>query len=135
MQKGFGSILGLCIMVILLFLGTGLFLISQNEQRMANDFVAGMQAQNLAEAGVQEGLVFLKKDSDLFYRAKNGLLDNDSILKSQTENFDEGNYEVYMTSADEQLLVMSIGHVGKIKAQIVVYLQLKNDEFEIVRYE
>jgi len=40
-----------------------------------------------------------------------------------------------MTSADEQLLVMSIGHVGKIKAQIVVYLQLKNDEFEIVRYE
>jgi len=135
MQKGFGSILGLCIMVILLFLGTGLFLISQNEQRMANDFVAGMQAQNLAEAGVQEGLGFLKKDSDLFYRAKNGLLDNDSILKSQTENFDEGNYEVYMTSADEQLLVMSIGHVGKIKAQIVVYLQLKNDEFEIVRYE
>ena len=122
-------------MVILLFLGTGLFLISQNEQRMANDFVAGMQAQNLAEAGVQEGLGFLKKDSDLFYRAKNGLLDNDSILKSQTENFDEGNYEVYMTSADEQLLVMSIGHVGKIKAQIVVYLQLKNDEFEIVRYE
>ena len=135
MQKGFGSILGLCIMVILLFLGTGLFLISQNEQRMANDFVAGMQAQNLAEAGVQEGLGFLKKDSDLFYRAKNCLLDNDSILKSQTENFDEGNYEVYMTSADEQLLVMSIGHVGKIKAQIVVYLQLKNDEFEIVRYE
>ena len=122
-------------MVVLLFLGTGLFLISQNEQRMANDFVAGMQAQNLAEAGVQDGLCFLKNDSDLLYRAQNGLLDNDSILKSQTENFDEGNYEVYMTSADEQLLVMSIGHVGKIKAQIVVYLQFKNDEFEIVRYE
>ena len=135
MQKGFGSILGLCIMVILLFLGTGLFLISQNEQRMANDFVAGMQAQNLAEAGVQDGLCFLKNDSDLLYRAQNGLLDNDSILKSAAETFDEGNYEVYMTSADDQLLVMSIGHVGKIKAQIVVYLQLKNNEFEIVRCE
>ena len=135
MQKGFGSILGLCIMVVILFLGTGLFLISQNEQRMANDFVAGMQAQNLAEAGVQDGLCFLKNDSDLLYRAQNGLLDNDSILKSRTETFDEGNYEVYMTSADEQLIVMSIGHVGKIKAQIVVYLQFKNDEFEIVRYE
>ena len=122
-------------MVVLLFLGTGLFLISQNEQRMANDFVAGMQAQNLAEAGVQDGLCFLKNDSDLLYRAQNGLLDNDSILKSAAETFDEGNYEVYMTSADDQLLVMSIGHVGKIKAQIVVYLQLKNDEFEIVRYE
>lgn len=135
MQKGFCSILGLCIMVVLLFLGTGLFLISQNEQRMANDFVAGMQAQNLAEAGVQDGLCFLKNDSDLLYRAQNGLLDNDSILKSAAETFDEGNYEVYMTSADDQLLVMSIGHVGKIKAQIVVYLQFKNDEFEIVRYE
>jgi Tfp pilus assembly protein PilX len=122
-------------MVVLLFLGTGLFLISQNEQRMANDFVAGMQAQNLAEAGVQDGLCFLKNDSDLLYRAQNGLLDNDSILKSAAETFDEGNYEVYMTSADDQLLVMSIGHVGKIKAQIVVYLQFKNDEFEIVRYE
>ena len=135
MQKGFCSILGLCIMVVLLFLGTGLFLISQNEQRMANDFVAGMQAQNLAEAGVQDGLCFLKNDADLLYRAQNGLLDNDSILKSAAETFDEGNYEVYMTSADDQLLVMSIGHVGKIKAQIVVYLQFKNDEFEIVRYE
>jgi len=135
MQKGFGSILGLCIMVVLLILGTGLFLISQNEQRMANDFVAGMQAQNLAEAGVQDGLCFLKNDSDLFYRAQNGLLDNDSILKSRTDAFREGTYEVYMTSADDQLLVMSIGHVGKIKAQIVVYLQLKNDEFEIVRCE
>jgi len=135
MQKGFGSILGLCIMVVILFLGTGLFLISQNEQRMANYFVAGMQAQNLAEAGVQDGLCFLKNDSDLFYRAQNGLLDNDSILKSAAETFDEGNYEVYMTSADDQLLVMSIGHVGKIKAQIVVYLQLKNNEFEIVRCE
>ena len=135
MQKGFASVLGLCIMVVLLFLGTGLFIISQNEQRMANDFVAGMQAQNLAEAGVQDGLCFLKNDSDLFYRAQKGLLDNDSILKSPKDTFEEGTYEVYMTSADDQLLVMSIGHVGKIKAQLVVYLQLKNDEFEIVRCE
>lgn len=133
-QKGFASVLGLCILSVMVFFGLAMLYLNQNEKSIVSGFAKGMQAQNLAESGAERAVLKLQQNKDLLREAQQA-----SRAACIWESVDHGAVDqecrVYLTYDNEIYILMAVGTVAGSKGQIFVYLQPTEDGFTIEKWE
>ena len=133
-EKGMASILGMLVLSILLLLGTAVFHLSVNEMLVANNFQKGIQAQLLAESGIEAAVEKLHNDNELWLR-RGDKRENQSCIVEINDSEINGRCQVYVTKTEDQVVLMSVSRVFDSSGQIFVYLKPKNRGFTIDRWE
>lgn len=131
-EKGFCSIAIIIITSIATLLGSFFILFAKNEMAATESFYDGIAAENLAQAGICDVLVKLRKNStiveEMFKQAKDEVvLVSDAYIK-------KGKYTVYLTYRNGQPLVLSTGEYNKAKRQVIAALRLGKDKGLSVEY-
>jgi Tfp pilus assembly protein PilX len=133
-EKGVASILGMFVLSILLLLGTAVFYLSANEMLVANNFQNGIQAQLMAESGIEAALEKIHNDNELWLRIGEKM-ENQSCIVEINDSEIHGRCQVYVTKTEEQVVLMAVSRVFDSSGQIFVYLKPENNGFTIVRWE
>lgn len=135
-QKGMGSILGVLIIFVTLSMGTVLLNLASTETEIATNFIEGLKAQQIAEAGAQHAIARLKNDKEFAKNTNSAMIMSAPALQSNSAFFNEGKYSVHIMGSMNKRVILSIGEVRKVKRQIIVHVNLPDEQndFSVVSW-
>lgn len=133
-EKGFAAIFVLFAISIALLLGAFVLSFAKNETETAKNFFCGLQAQNAAEAGIQEFFAELCNNENVFETMCQAAAGERLILQS-AEPPENGSYSVYLSTTNERWVVLSIGEFDGARRQVVAYLTFREGEGFLVRID
>lgn len=131
-QKGIGLISSMIILSLILLLGNCMLKLSMTGLEIATSFSEGVKAQYIAEAGIKHAIIKLKNDRDFVKETE-----NKTVLHSSKEDFNQGEYTVYINGTNNQRTVLSVGKVKKSKRKLSVIINLPtitNNEFQVTNW-
>lgn len=136
-EKGFASLLGLCLLSLILFFSLGIACLNQNEKYIIDNFIGEMQAENLAAAGAEKALLQLRQNADPLVKARQAKPLEASICLGEKELAGSPirKCAVYLTYDQGRYILMSVSQIDDIKGQVFVYLQPVENGFSVEKWE
>jgi hypothetical protein len=136
-EKGFASLLGLCLLSLMLFFALGIASLNQNEKLIVDNFISGLQAENLAASGAEKAILQLRRDASPLAKAREAKpLDAAICLwENDTAGVPIRKCTVYLTYDQGKYILMSISQMDAVKGQVFVYLQPTETGFSVEKWE
>lgn len=133
-ERGFVSLLGVCMLLLIMFLGAGAFSLSQGEYQTEQRALLGLQLRLEAESGVETGMVRLQQDALLLRQVLGSSGQDQSVWSGIHDGIRCDVYAVYKAQ-DAKLLMMAVTSKGEQRGRAVACLKKRGEKYILDYWE